>query len=226
MGQPDLFIPHKTTKSPVSQPDYKNDMRAIEIWAKGLKSGSSAGAVSTFFNVGNAVPSATFGGFVNAALNGGTVSLLSPIFAGDTGYPPGEFFSGTIIDTVIGGAGWYSVATSASAYRVMQAPQVFAPSFTGPTPTIGIILLFRTVQVLTAPGTPNSLIVASKQIDIPSQGHHLFQVSDFLTPTIVGADLSFITATGATIASSGGLPYISGCSVIAVWDAANTFTQE
>ena len=221
----DLFIPHKTTRSPVSQPDYGNDMRAIEIWAKGIKTGSSAGALRVQMSVGNAAPSTMFGGFSNTVLNSGQAFIMLPLFAGDTGYPPAAFFSGTIINTVIGGGGTYTVPTTASAYHVIQAPQVTAPNFIGPTATIGVSLLFRTVQVLTAAATPNSLLAHSNVINLASGANHLFQTTDFPAPSIVGADLTFITATGATIHSAGGLPYLSGWSLIVTWDTANTLTQ-
>lgn len=224
MPQPDLFIPHKAMPQ-VKQPDYKDDMRAIEIWAKGLKSGGTAGAVLFQMILGNGQPSVTFGGFPATILTNGEVFCNFPLFAGDTGYSPNVFSSGTVIDTEIGGGGGYTIPTTAIGYHVMQVPQIFAPSFTGPTSTIGITVFLRAVQNLTTAGASNSIVVTSKQQNLVSQQHKVLQTTDFLAPSIVGTDLSFITATGATVQSAGGLPYMVGWAIGVVWDTANTLTQ-
>lgn len=226
MGQPDLFIPHKAM-STLKQPDYKDDMRAIEIWAKGLKSGAGAGAVSfsAETDAGASGAGIPIGGMANASLRAGVMTSLLPLFSGDTGYPPGTFFSGTVITAIIGGGGWYSAPAAAASYNLLETIEVFAPNFTGPTPTIGILVYLRVAQVLTAAGAVNGFKVVSNQINIASGAHHQFVTGDFPAPTIQGADLTWTNTPLATLKSTGGLPYIGGWAVSVVWDTANQLTQ-
>lgn len=221
-----LFIPHKTMRE-VKQPEYGDDMRAIEIWARSQKAAGSAGAVefSALFDAGASGVAVPMSGMTSTNLRTGAVQEFLPLFAGDTGYPPSAFFSGTIIDILIGGGGWYVTPASAIAYNVFGTIAVNAPNFVGPTPTIGIQVFLHVGQVLTTAGAVNGFRATSSQQNLSSGQHHQFVIADFPTTTIQGADLTFTNTPLATLRSTGGLPYIGGWGVGVVWDTRNTLTQ-
>lgn len=224
MAQPNLFIPHKEM-DPVDQPGYGHDMREIEMWSQTLTSGGTSGAVGFSGIVGSGGAAVTWGGIENTTLATSTFFSFLPLFAGDTGYPASAFLSGTTIVPSIGGGGFYTVGTTTAAYNLISAMSLQAPSFTGPTTTIGVILYLRAAQVLTAASaTLNAFKATSRQQNLTSNQTHNFASTDFLSPTIIGTDLTF-SGTPAALHSAGGLPYIGSWNVSISWDTADTLTQ-
>ena len=224
MPQPDLFIPRKM--DPKAHPGYQHDMRDIEMWTKGLTSGGTSGAVAfvATFGAGTGAVAVGWQGYSPTNVHLGSFASFMPIFAGDTGYPPGAFSSGSVVDIEIGGGGGVFIPASAATVNFFQNFALDGPSFTGPTSTIELTLILQAVQLATSVPSSNAFNAKSKVISLSSGGSHNFTSSDFTSPTIVGTDLTF-SGTPLHLTTTGGLPYFVSWNVIATWDTANTLTQ-
>jgi hypothetical protein len=220
-----LIVPHKTMPR-IKQPEYGQDMRQIEMWANALP---SAGSTGSFHFQSDSISTGNIAAWGSGAVGfTGTTTPQGnfPVFGGRPGLAPGSFVSGTIVDYVGGGGGYVYTSPGAGVKTLFGAATFQAPTFTGPSATVGAELVVSAIEMNGVSPAANAFHVISHQINLATGASHILTGSDYAAATIVGTDLAF--ASGAlTCGNAGGTapPYLVGWSVILIYDTANTYSS-
>ena len=184
-GQPDLFIPHKTMPQ-VKQPEYGQDMRQIEMWAKGLKAGTAPSFLQIFAGPDdNANPSTVnwlgSGGNSTGVLTGNDNQSFVPLFSNSTGHD--VFYSF--------GSAWMALINNT--LSACFFPMLVAPTFTG-----GPIEVSLQINAANAAMTQYFLAPNTTALFLTSGASAQFASGNYTGSFHVGTDLSLVAGTGQT----------------------------
>lgn len=184
-GQPDLFIPNKT-QAHVKQPEYGNDMREIELWAKRLVVGGSSGGGAPGIIQMDAGPDDSYPYQIFLAPSGGSPAHRSwtPLFNSPLNGPNND---GTFAKYRMA-MSWYTAIQAG--LSICFLPQIVAPAFTGTD-----LFLRITLGAFDSTGT-NLAVYDAFGINIASGATIQPPSSDYTLVTGYGTDITLTAGTG------------------------------